>query len=406
MVALLAFLQFTLVLDFMILSPLGAQLLPALEIAPARFGLVVSAYAFAAGVSGFLAAGFADRFDRKKLLLVFYVGFLLGTLSCGLAPSYEVLLLARIVTGLFGGVIGSITFAIIADVFPPHLRGRVIGLVQTAFAASQVLGIPIGLALANRFDWHAPFLMISAVVAAVGVVIAWKVRPVVGHLALQHDRNAFAHLLGTLRRPDYLRSFAATTVMMTSGFLMLPFASAFSVNNLGVALDELPSIYLATGLASLVLGPALGKLADRVNRFAIFAGASLLACAMILYFTRLGPTPLSTVIVINVILFAGIVGRIVSSTSLTLAVPDPANRGAFLAVGSSLQQLAGGLAANLAGAIVVRTGAGPLGRYDLLGEVAVAGMVLTVLLTWSVYKDVTAKSGVGTRVSSHRSTAE
>ncbi len=159
-VAILAFLQFTIVLDFMILSPLGALLMRDLHISASRFGLVVSVYAFSAGISGFLAAGFADRFDRKKMLMFFYGGFLVGTLLCGLAPTYHFLLVARMVTGLFGGVIGSISFAIIADLFPFNQRGRVMGVVQTSFAASQVMGLPLGLYLSDLWGWHAPFLMI------------------------------------------------------------------------------------------------------------------------------------------------------------------------------------------------------------------------------------------------------
>ena len=141
-VGMLAFLQFALILDFMLMAPLGALIMPALEVSPAQFGTVVSAYAFAAGASGLLAAGFADKFDRKKLLLFFYAGFVAGTLWCGLAQSFESLLLARVVTGMFGGVIGSVILAIATDLFPPQMRGRVMGFIQTAFAASQVRAGP------------------------------------------------------------------------------------------------------------------------------------------------------------------------------------------------------------------------------------------------------------------------
>jgi predicted MFS family arabinose efflux permease len=144
-VGMLAFLQFAVILDFLLMAPLGALIMPALDITPAEFGTVVSAYAFAAGISGIATAGFADRFDRKKFLLFFYVGFVAGTLWCGLAQSFESLLIARVVTGLFGGVIGAIVLAIATDLFPPQMRGRVMGFVQTAFAASQILGIPIGI---------------------------------------------------------------------------------------------------------------------------------------------------------------------------------------------------------------------------------------------------------------------
>src|SRR5580704_8473922 len=207
-VAILAFLQFTVVLDFMILSPLGALLMQELHVGPARFGLVVSAYAFSAGVSGLLTAGFADRFDRKKLLLFFYSGFVVGTALCGFAPTYALLLCARTVTGLFGGVIGSISMAIVADLFPYAARGRVMGFVMTAFSASQILGIPLGLYLSNAWGWHAPFLMIAAVSCAVGAVIFAVLRPVDAHLKIRPDRNPIHHLVATVRKPRHVWGFA------------------------------------------------------------------------------------------------------------------------------------------------------------------------------------------------------
>src|SRR5271155_876219 len=170
-VALLAFLQFSIILDFMIISPLGAIIMPDLGIGPQRFGEIVSAYAFSAGVSGILAAGFADRFDRKRFLLFFYFGFIVGTALCALAPNYPLLLMARIVTGLFGGVIGSVVLAIATDLFPLQMRGRVMGVVQTAFSASQVLGIPTGLYIANLWNWHVTFLAIILVAIPVGLII-------------------------------------------------------------------------------------------------------------------------------------------------------------------------------------------------------------------------------------------
>src|SRR5277367_4458732 len=178
----LGFLQFTVILDFMIISPLGAIVMPTLHISPQQFGLAVSSYAFSAGVSGFLAAGFADRFDRKRLLLFFYFGFMLGTLLCALAKTYPLLLVARIVTGLFGGVIGSVVLAIATDLFPLEMRGRVMGMISTAFAASQVLGLPAALYLTSSWDWHAPFFAIIAVGVPAGFVIAFWMKPVAAHL--------------------------------------------------------------------------------------------------------------------------------------------------------------------------------------------------------------------------------
>src|ERR1700729_3625596 len=259
-VAILAFLQFTVILDFMILSPLGAMLMQELHVSPAQFGLVVSAYAFSAAISGLIAACFADRFDRKKLLLFFYSGFVLGTVLCGFAPSYALLLGARTVTGLFGGVIGSISMAIIADLFPLAARGRVMGFVMTAFSASQILGIPLGLYLSNAWGGHAPFLMIAAVSFAVGLVIFTVLRPVDSHLKNRPDRNPFHHILATVTRTRHQWGFAATITLAIGGFMLMPFGSAFSVHNLGIPLTKLPMIYMATGLASIFTGPLIGRI--------------------------------------------------------------------------------------------------------------------------------------------------
>ncbi len=384
MIALLAILQFTVILDFMVLSPLGALLMPDLHISAAQFGLVVSAYAFSAGLSGLLAAGFADKFDRKKLLLFFYTGFVVGTLLCGLAPTYPLLLGARIVTGLFGGVIGSIGFAIITDLFSLEVRGRVMGFVQMAFASSQVLGIPVGLYLANRFDWHAPFLLIVAVSGVVGVAMVRYMRPVTAHLALPARGNAFTHLVGTLSRPAYLRAFAATTLLASGGFMLMPFGSAYSVNNLGIAMEKLPFIYLVTGLCSMVIGPLAGRYSDKVGKFRLFTFGTLLSMVVVLVYCNLGITPLPLVIAINVLLFAGITARMIPASALLSAIPGPQDRGAFMSINASVQQLAGGLASALAGVIVVQTEGGRLGNYELLGYVVVGAMLVTLTMMYGL----------------------
>ncbi|HMQ62812.1 MAG TPA: MFS transporter, partial [Flavilitoribacter sp.] len=270
-IAILAILQFTIILDFMVLSPLGAQLLGELNINTKQFGLVVSAYAFSAGISGLLAAGFADRFDRKKLLLFFYTGFIVGTFLCGLAPNYHLLLGARIITGLFGGVIGSISFAIITDLFRMQYRGRVMGFVQMAFATSQVLGLPVGLYLANHWGWHSPFILIASLSIIVYLSVIFKMRPVNAHLALQKkDQNPFGHLFRTLSQRQYLKGFGTTTLLSTGGFMLMPFSTAFAVNNLGVTFEQLPLIYLITGITSMIGGPLIGKFSDTVGKYKIF----------------------------------------------------------------------------------------------------------------------------------------
>jgi predicted MFS family arabinose efflux permease len=392
-VAVLSFLQFTVVLDFMILSPLGALLLRDLHISTAEFGGVVSAYAFSAGASGLLAAGFADKFDRKRLLLFFYSGFVLGTLLCGIANSYPFLFAARMVTGLFGGVIGSISFAIIADLFPFEARGRVMGFVMTSFAASQVMGIPLGLYLSNHWGWHAPFLMIVAVSAVVGVIIALRLRPIDAHLKIPTEHNAFGHLWKTVTTARYQWTFAATMLMATGGFMLMPFGSTFSVHNLGISLERLPIVYIVTGLVSIFGGPLLGRVSDVVGKYRTFCFGTTLAGVLVLYYCGLGITPLWIVVVLNAVLFLGLTARMISSSALSSAIPAPSDRGAFMSINSSLQQLSGGVASSAAGLIVVQTPEGPLARYEILGYVVTTTMVMTMILLYKVH--VMVKQSLG-----------
>jgi predicted MFS family arabinose efflux permease len=390
-IAVLAFLQFTVILDFMIISPLGAMMMPALQINPHQFGLAVSAYAFSAGVSGFLAAGFADRFDRKRLLLFFYCGFMLGTLFCALATTYHMLLLARIVTGLFGGVVGSIVMAIATDLFPLEMRGRVMGIISTAFAASQVLGIPAGLFFATHWDWHMAFFAILAVAAPVGVIIALRMKPVADHISLKQERTAFMHLLHTLSEPRYRLAFILTMLLPTGGYMLMPFGTTYLVSNVGLTYDALPLVYLITGLFAVFIGPLVGKASDSFGKFRVFCFGTAVTLVMVPAWTQLGHVPLAVVIIVNVVLFAGIFSRMIPSQALISAIPEPTKRGAFNAIGASLQQFAGGVSAAVAGLVLTQVPGGPLEHFDWLGYIVMTIALLSVALMYLVHKQVPEK---------------
>ena len=380
LIGLLAFLQFTVILDFMIMSPLGAVMMPALKMVPSQFGIVVSAYAFSAGISGILAAGFADRYDRKKFLIFFYCGFLLGTLFCGFATSYEYMLIARMVTGLFGGVIGSVVLAITADLFPISLRGRVMGVVQSSFAASQVLGIPIGLYLTNLWGWHAPFFMIVGISSVVGVVILIYLKPINEHLKNKNDKNAYHHLSTTVTNKKYLLAFLTTMLLSTGGFMLMPFGSDFTVNNIGINVKDLPLMYLITGIAAFFTGPLVGALSDKMGALKTFIFGGSLSIVMVLIYTNLGQTPLAMVILVNSVLFVGIFSRMIPSQTIMSVIPQQTDRGAFMAVSSSLQQISGGFAAVIAGMIVIKETNGKLIHFNRLGYILVGTTLITMVM--------------------------
>lgn len=392
-ILLLAITQFTVILDFMVMSPLGDLLLKSLDMDTQDFGIAVSAYAFSAGISGLLTAGFADKFDRKKLLLFFYVGFIVGTLFCGLANSYITLLGARIFTGLFGGVIGSISMAIITDIFSLQQRGRVMGFVQMGFGASQVLGIPIGLYIAHKWAWEAPFFMIVALSIFIAASIALWLKPVNAHLAIQQDKKALLHLWHTLKDKDYRIGFMATAILSIGGFMMMPFGTVFAVNNLGVSEAQLPMLFMISGLSSLAIMPFIGKLSDRMSKFKLFAIACIWLMLVCVVYTNLSITPFWLVIITNILMMIGIMGRMVPSSALSSAVPEMKDRGAYMSINASLQQISGGIGAAVAGVIVYQEHKNsPLINYDIVGYVVVVISCFSILMMSRVNRLIKRKT--------------
>lgn len=380
LVLMLALLQFTVVLDFMILSPLGDILMKSMSMSTAQFGSVVSAYGISAGVSGFLAAGFADKFDRKKLLLFFYLGFIAGTVCCGLANSYQTLFIARIVTGVFGGVIGSIAMAIVTDIFNLQQRGRVMGIVQMSFAGSQILGVPIGLVIANAWGWNATFFMVVGLAIMIGILVLTQMHPLTEHLKIKNERNALQHLWHTVKKKDYRVGYMATAMLSMGGFMLMPFTTAFIVNNVQISQQQLPTIFFFTGLSTIIIMPIIGRLSDRIEKIKLFTIGTGIAALMVVIYTNLTVTPLWVVILINMVLFMGIMSRMVPANALNSAIPEGSDRGAYMSINSSLQQMAGGIAAIFAGLIVVQpTKTSPIENFDILGYIMVGFFI------WCLY---------------------
>lgn len=388
-VFILAITQFTVILDFMVMSPLGDILMKTMDLKPSSFGIVVSAYAFSAGISGILTAGFADKFDRKKLLLFFYIGFIAGTILCGIATNFPLLVAARVVTGLFGGVIGSISMAIVVDLFSIQQRGRVMGYIQMGFGASQILGIPVGLYFANAWGWHAPFLWVAGMAGIIALIIALKLEPITQHLSVKMDKSPFQHLLHTITKKEYRVGFAATSLLSVGGFMMMPFGSAFAINNLQITENQLPMLFMIAGIATLVVMPLIGKWSDRIDKFKIFTVGSIWAMVMIVIYTNLGKTPFAIASILNVLMMIGIMGRMVPSRALVTTIPEAEDRGAFMSINSSLQQMAGGVAAAFAGMIVVQKDIySPLEHYNTLGYIIIGISLLSIFLLHLVDKEL------------------
>lgn len=373
----LAAVQFTHILDFVIMMPLGPQFKTDLHLSDQRFGFLVSAYAFSAALAGVLAAWFIDRFDRKRSLLGLYAGFTVGTLCCSAAPSYPMLLAARALTGLFGGVAGANILAIIGDVFPGPRRGRAMGAIMSAFSVASIAGVPAGLYLANRMTWRAPFAALGGLAVAVFVLVYFVLPPMRGHLA---GGRRVVNLWGIFVQPMHARAYLLTTALIFSSFLLAPYLASYLVANVGLANSELPYVYLSGGLATLGTMTLFGWMSDRFGKLRMFRCLALLNMAPILLVTNLPAVSLAIVLAIFTLLMVSSSGRMVPAMALITASATPENRGGFLSVNSSVQQAAAGLAAALGGWLLGQGANGEIMGFPQVGAVACAATLASVWL--------------------------
>jgi len=369
--------QFTHVLDFMIMMPLGAQLMRVFSITPAQFTQLVACYGLAAAVSGFAGGFFMDRFDRKRALLVLYTGFGLATLACGLAPTHHWLMAARLAAGAFGGLAGSMVTAMVGDIIPPARRGRAMSFVGAAFPVASVLGVPAGLVLAGKFGWHAPFFMLAGLAAA---------NLLLGSLALPHLRTAVhghdprRQMREILSHGIHLRAFALGTVLVMAGGVLIPFIAPSFVANVG--LDEkiqLPLAYVAGGLATMISLPVIGWLCDHMDRLRLLAALSAAAAVVVLVLVRLGPSSLGVAALVMASFMVTMSGRFTPAMTMITNAVEARYRGGFMSVNAALQQAASGLANVLAGLFVTREPSGHLAGYPVLGYISVGFFILAVL---------------------------
>ena len=377
----LAAIQFTHIVDFMIIMPLGPQFMRLFAIGPQQFGFMVSAYTFAAAASGFVAAFWIDHFDRRRALLWLYAGFIIATALCGVALDYYLLLMARIVAGMFGGVLGGLTFAIVADLVPYTRRATATAVVAAAFSLAAVAGVPLSLWIAAHYSWRAPFLVLAAFSVLVGLAAMRLIPPLSAHVAAGARRRPVEQLRAIFGVPNHRRAFALIIVLMCSVFTIVPFIAAYNVANVGVAEVDLALIYFAGGATSLVTAQVIGRLADRYGKQRLFTILALISIGPILVQTHLPPLPLAWVVALSVLFFVFVPGRFGPATALVTGSVEPSLRGSFMSFNASLQQLASGIASLTAGLIIGRAPDGTLTNFGTVGWLSVA---CTLACLWLV----------------------
>ncbi|MBB6612486.1 MFS transporter [Pontibacter sp. Tf4] len=377
----LAAIQFTHMMDFVIMMPLGPQLMRIFNISPSEFGLLVSAYTFSAAVAGFLSALFIDRFDRKHAMLGLYFGFTIGTLACALAPTFSLLLAARVVAGAFGGVLGALILAVIGDAIPEERRGAATGKVMAAFSVASIAGVPVGLYLASVTSWHAPFYLLAGLSFLVLLASFKLLPPMRGHLTNAVKQNPFLVLKEILQKRNLQWAMALMITLTMAGFLVVPFISPYMVANVGFTETELSYIYLFGGIATVFTSQWAGRLADKHGKQRVFIISAVLSMVPILLLTNLPPVPHYIALIVTTIFFILFGARFVPAMALITSSVEPKLRGSFMSINSSVQQLSAGVAAFLSGLIVQETASGKLLNFNWDGILA---CVITLLAVWVV----------------------
>lgn len=380
LLALLATVQFTLVLDFVIMMPLGPQLMRAMHVTPQQFGLVVSAYTFSAALCGVLGALFIDRYDRRQALRWLYLGFALGTISCGLAPSYALLAAARAFTGCFGGILSTLVLSTVGDAVAEQRRGRALGVVMGAFSVASVAGVPLGLFLAARFSWHTPFLALGGFGVLLSLLIGRLMPSMRAHLAAEPValRARLRQVAQFFAVPRQRHALLLSVILLAGHFSVLAFLSTYLTANAGFSATELGYVYLLGGGATVFSSPLIGRLADRLGKRRVFTVMALLVIGPIWSVTHLQHPALPLALLVTTLLFVVVTGRMIPAMALITSVVDARQRGSFLSINTALQHLSASLASYAAGLIITKAPDGTLLHYELVGYAAIGTTLLAI----------------------------
>ena len=385
----LASINFTHILDFMIMMPLGNYLMPYFKISPQQFTFLVAAYTLSAGFSGFVAAFFVDQYDRKKVLLTGYVGFLAGTLACGFAPTYHLLLAARLLAGIFGGLIGAQVLSIISDAFSYTRRATAMGAVMSSFSIASTIGVPFALYLANIFSWHIPFILVGTVGIILIPLIIRFVPVQTAHIQKDEDPGKRIEVLKqVVQNPKQRMALVFSGLIMMGHFLIIPFINPYMEFNNHYSKSQTPMIYLVGGIAAFFAANLLGKLADRHGKLKVFTICVLLSLPLVLVITSLPPIQFSIVLVLFAFWFTLSTGRGVTAQALVSNVVEPKKRGSFMSFNSSIQQLGTSAASLIAGLVVIKGEHGEIFRYEWLGYLSVLVLLSCVLIGHRIFRRI------------------
>ncbi|EMF81000.1 transporter, major facilitator domain protein [Leptospira weilii serovar Topaz str. LT2116] len=359
--------------------PLGTYFQEAFHINPKEFSVLISAYTYSAFVAGIVGVLFIDRFNRKSAAIFLYSGFIVGTAFCAVADSYFLLLIARIISGAFGGILGSVIFAIVGDVIGMERRGRATGAIMGAFSVASVIGVPLGLKVAEYYGWNMSFAGIVLLSLPILVLMNYHLPsiPPFQFAGANPIRNFFRIL--TYRK--YMASYMLIMFVILGGFTVIPFIAPYMERNVGIPKDNIPWIYFFGGLVTFFSSRVIGIVSDKIGKHKVFYILVPLSFIPIFIMTNLGQTSLVNVLILTTVFMVIVSGRWIPALALITSATEPNDRGRFMTVISALQNLASGLGATIGGSILVAAGpTSPYQNYEVAGYLAMGFNVITILL--------------------------
>lgn len=384
----LAAIQFSHILDFVVMMPLGPTLMMDLGITPIAFAGLVSSYSFSAAVMGVLYGIFADRYDRKAFLMICFTLFIVGTFMCGFADSFDTLLTARIIAGAFGGVITSIVFAMVADLIPYQRRGKALGIIMSAFSVASVAGVPLGLAISDFYDWHSTFYFIGFFSMVIWMITYYVIPSLKEHIEIVNIKTTLKRFAGVLSTSDYLKAFSLVFTLNLAAFSLIPFLSPYAVKNVGLQETDLKYLYLVGGLCTIVSARVIGIATDKWGALTTFSIVSLIACAPIYLYTTAPPMPLWQFLFFSAFFMMFVSGRFIPCMTMVTAIPSSKDRGTFMGLLNSIQGLGSATAAIIGGKIIIEGADGKILRYERVGYMAIALTLLTIAIATYIYHKV------------------
>ncbi len=381
MLFLLAAVNFTHILDLMIVMPLGDALMKEFSISPGQFSAIVSAYMVSAGIFGFIASASIDRFGRKRALLTLYAGFILGTFLVALSTSFIQIIISRAITGAFGGLIGALVLSIASDMYKYKQRGKAIGLITSSFSVASVVGVPLGLYIASKTHWWAPFVVVAALAVVVWLIIFFTFPSLTDHVDERAEKKSpFRHLANTVGDVNQLRALSMGFFIVLGQFLIIPFIAPSMIRNVGFNQETVALVYFFGGMATMFSSPAVGRLTDRYSALRIFRFMMPISFVVVLVLTSLGEVPIWVALVVTTTLFISFNGRMVPAQTMATASVSPEKRGGFMSLKTALQQLAAAAASLISGLIILETDDGKLENFAIIGimSVCITGVSLFI----------------------------